>query len=104
MTCSVLVFWSAPALAGGTVAAEADALREWQVPAPVDRIGLPPHVRLPCVRSGLASAAGLLLAAEGAADLGARGADVDVGDPAIAAGGGQESFCMLQPLRKERRR
>src|SRR5690606_27188217 len=42
--------------------------------------------------AGLAAAAGLLLAAEGAADLRARGTDVHVGDAAVAAGGGEESL------------
>jgi two-component system sensor histidine kinase PhoQ len=64
--------------------------------APVDGVGLPAHVGLPGVRAGLAAAAGVLLAAEGAADLGARGADVHVGDAAVAAAGGQEPLGVLQ--------
>jgi hypothetical protein len=52
---------------------------------PVDRVGLAAHVGLPGVGAGLAAAAGVLLAAEGAADLGAAGADVHVGDAAVAA-------------------
>ena len=52
---------------------------------PVDGAGLAAHVGLPGVGARLAAAAGLLLAAEGAADLGARGADVDVGDAAVAS-------------------
>jgi hypothetical protein len=69
---------------------------EVQRPAPaaaravVDRVGRAAHVALPGVGAGLAAAAGLLLAAERAADLGARRADVDVGDAAVGAGGRHE--------------
>src|SRR5262245_50109567 len=58
--------------------AELDALRERQIARPVDRVRLAPHVDLPGVRAGFASPAGVLLAAESAADLGSRGADVHV--------------------------
>ena len=64
---------------------ELHALGQRQGRAVVDRVGGAAHVGLPGVRAGLAAAAGLLLAAEGAADLGARGADIDVGDAAIRA-------------------
>ena len=74
------------------------------VAAPVDGVGLAAHVGLPGIRAGLAAAAGVLLAAEGAADLGARGAEVDVGDAAVAAGGRQERFRVLQPVGEQRRR
>src|SRR5256885_12604550 len=53
-------------------------------------VGGAAHVGLPRVGAGFAAAAGLLLAPEGAADLGARGADVDVGDAAIR--GGEEAL------------
>ena len=56
------------------------ALGERKLGAPVDRVGLAPHVDPPGVRSRLAPASGLLLASEGAADLGPRGAEIDVGD------------------------
>src|SRR5208337_5669740 len=52
----------------------------------VHRARLPAHVALPGVGAALPSASGLLLAAEGAADLGSRRTDVDVGDAAIGAG------------------
>ena len=64
---------------------EIDALRQRQVAAPVHGAGLAPHVGFPRVGTRLATAAGVLLAAERAADLGARRADVDVGDAAIGA-------------------
>src|SRR6478752_10205021 len=64
---------------------ELDALRERQCVGVVDRVRLPAHVRLPCVRTRLAAAAGFLLAAEGAADLGTGRADVDVRDAAVGA-------------------
>jgi hypothetical protein len=71
-----------------------DALRERQVAAVVESAGLAAHVGLPGVGAGLATAAGLFLAAEGAADLGSGGADVDVGDAAVAAvPGGMLALC-----------
>jgi hypothetical protein len=54
---------------------ELDALRERQLLAPVDRIGLAAHVGLPGVGARLATAARFLLAAESTSDLGARRAD-----------------------------
>src|SRR6185312_8700277 len=57
---------------------ELDPLRQRQRVGVVDGVGLAAHVDLPCIRAGLATAAGFLLAAERAADLRARGADVDV--------------------------
>src|SRR6188472_671428 len=83
---------------------ELDALRQRQVLAVVDRAGLPAHVGLPGVGARLAAAAGFLLAAEGAADLGARGADVDVGDAAVAARGGEELLGRAHVEREDRRR
>src|SRR5215207_7378017 len=62
---------------------ELHALRQRQGSAEIDRVGGPAHIGLPGVGAGLAAAAGLLLAAEGAADLGAGRADVAVGDAAI---------------------
>src|SRR5690606_36414915 len=61
---------------------ELDALCQRQRVGVVDGVGLAAHVRAPRIRARLATAAGVLLAAEGAADLGAGGADVDVGDAA----------------------
>src|SRR5262249_45660970 len=49
-------------------------------------------------------AAGVLLAAERATDLGAGGAEVDVSDAAVAAGGGEEGLCTLQAIGEQRRR
>src|SRR5690606_36789760 len=61
---------------------ELDALGQRQRVGVVDGVGLAAHVGAPRVRTRLAATAGLLLAAEGAADLGAGGADVVVGDAA----------------------
>src|SRR5690625_1507118 len=82
---------------------ELDALGERQVVGPVDGVGLPAHVRAPGVRAGFAAAAGVLLAAERAADLGAGGADIDVGDAAVRAGRRQELLRSLQALGEDRR-
>src|SRR5262245_9404733 len=71
---------------------ELNALRQRQVLRPVAGVGLPPHVGLPRIAAGFAAAAGLFLPAERAADLRAAGADVDVGDPAVAAAMAQEGF------------
>ena len=49
--------------------AELNALRQRQIVTPVDRVRLPPHIGFPGIRAGLASAAGFLLASEGAADF-----------------------------------
>ncbi|MDL1901135.1 sigma-70 family RNA polymerase sigma factor, partial [Anaerolineae bacterium CFX9] len=61
-----------------------------QLKTALDR--LPPHVDLPRVGARLAAAARLLLAAERAADLGAGGAHVDVGDAAVGALEAQEAL------------
>src|SRR6185437_16219413 len=58
----------------------------------------------PRVGARLAAAPGFLLATEGAADLRAGGPDVDVRDPAIAAGCGKKRLGGAQALREERRR
>src|SRR5690606_11002499 len=55
---------------------EADALCQGQARAVVHRVGGAAHIGLPRIRAGLATAAGLLLAAERAADLGTGRADI----------------------------
>src|SRR6187200_1416036 len=64
---------------------EADPLGEGKVLRVVNGVGGAAHVGLPGVGAGLAAAAGLLFAPEGATDFGAAGADVDVGDAAVRA-------------------
>jgi hypothetical protein len=71
---------------------ERDALGEGEVLGVVDGVGGAAHVGFPGVGAGFAAAAGLFFAAEGAADFGAAGSDVDVGDAAVGAGGGEEGF------------
>src|SRR5690606_4425328 len=82
---------------------ELDALGQRQRVGVVDRVGLAAHVGAPGVRTGLATATGLLLAAEGTTDLGARGPDVDVGDAAVGAGGRQEGLGALEVGGEDRR-
>src|SRR6185312_5090216 len=82
---------------------ELDSLGERQVARPVDGVGLAAHVGPPGIGARLAAAAGILLPAEGATDLGARGADVDVGDAAVAAGAGEEELGVLQAVGEEGR-
>src|SRR5437867_8149964 len=71
---------------------EPDPLGQRQVAAVVYRVGRAAHVRLPGVGTRLAAAAGLLLAAERAADLGAARPDVHVDDAAVAAGRRHEAL------------
>ena len=73
----------APRPANRTSHVEVHALREGQVTGVVDGVGGAAHVGPPGVGARLAAAAGLLLAAERAADLGTGRADVDVDDAAV---------------------
>src|ERR1700733_15911921 len=57
---------------------EGDALGERELGRVVDGVGRAAHVGTPGVRAGLAAAAGLLLAAESAADLGPPRPDGEV--------------------------
>src|SRR5689334_21351761 len=72
--------------------AEVHTLGERQLRRIVDGVGGAPHVGLPRIRTRLTAAARLLLAAECPADLGARGADVDVGDTAVRTVCGHEAL------------
>ena len=83
---------------------ELDALRQREFFAVVHGLGGAAHVVFPSVAAGLAAAAGFFLAAEGPADLGARGADVDVGDAAVAARGREEQFGLADFVGEDRRR
>src|SRR3546814_9460630 len=58
---------------------ELDALRQRQRFGVVDGVGLSAHVHLPRIRARLAAATGFLFTTESATDLGAGGADIDVG-------------------------
>src|ERR1700722_5601711 len=75
---------------------EFDALGQRQGSGPVDGYGLAAHVSFPRVAAGFASASGFFFASERSADFGAAGADVHVGDTAIAAEGAQECFGVAQ--------
>src|ERR1035441_8510944 len=83
--------------------AEHDALGQWEFLRVVDGGSLAAHVGLPGIAATFASAAGFLLAAKGTADLGATGADVHVGDAAIAAAGGEELFGFSQVVGEDGR-
>src|SRR3954468_3842825 len=82
---------------------EFDALRQGEGVAVVDGAGLAAHVGFPGVGARLAAAARRLLAPEGTADLGTRGTDVDVSDPAVRALGREEEFGLLQVVGEDRR-
>lgn len=66
---------------------ELDPLSERHLLRVIDRTSAPPAILLPGVPSGFATPARGVVAAEGSADLGARGAGVDVDDAAAGAGG-----------------
>ena len=83
---------------------EGHALRERQCLAVVDGVGGAAHIGLPGIGACLAAAAGFLLAAECAADLGARRADIDVGDAAIRADDRDECLGFAQVGGEDRRR
>src|SRR3954447_3219220 len=74
--------------AGRAGSEELDSLGERQIGSVVDGVRRAPHVGLPRVRPRLAAAAGVLLAPECAADLGAGRPEVDVGDAAVRPGRG----------------
>ena len=72
---------------------ELDALGQGQAVAVVNRVGGAAHIGLPGIGAGFTPAAGFLLAPERPADFGAGWADIDVGDAAIRADGGDEEDC-----------
>src|SRR5688572_8232385 len=82
---------------------EPDSLGERQFAAVVDGIGGAAHVGLPGIRAGLTAAAGFLLAAERAADLGAARADVDVDDAAVAAAPRHEALGLANVVGEDAR-
>src|SRR5437868_5124078 len=69
---------------------EADPLRERQIAGVVHRCRRAAHVLLPGIAARFASAAGLLLAAERATDLGPAGADVHIHDATVGSRGTAE--------------
>src|ERR1019366_5873793 len=87
----------------GEGSAEHDALGERVFFRVVDGGSLAAHVGLPGIAATFASAAGFLFAAKGTADLGATGADVHIGDAAIAAAGGEELFGLAQVVGEDGR-
>src|SRR3546814_19680175 len=82
---------------------ELDALRQRQRFGVVDGVGLSAHVHLPRIRARLAAATGFLFTTESATDLGAGGADIDVGNTTIGAGGRKKALGRAQ-VRCENRR
>src|SRR5208282_5049922 len=67
-------------------------------------VGGAAHIGLPGVGARFTAPAGLLLAAEGAADLGARRTDVHIGDAAVRAARRQEQLGLAQIIGEDRRR
>src|SRR6516162_5062080 len=82
---------------------EPHALRERKLDPEIDRVGSPTHIGLPHVGACLATAAGLLLAAKGAADLGSRRPNVHIGDAAVRARRRNKSLCLAHIERKDGR-
>ena len=80
------------------------ALSQRKLAAVVDRARLPSHVRLPGIRAGFPPAARGLLPAKRTTDLGARRADVHIGDAAIRSGRRQEFAGFAQVVREDGRR
>ena len=70
-------------------------LGQRQLGAPVDGVGLSPHIGLPGVRAGLPPPTRLLFATESATDFGTTGPDVHVGDAAVAPSMRQKVFASL---------
>src|SRR5215204_3027805 len=81
---------------------KADPLGQRQIIAIIDGVGRPPHIGPPAVRTALPPAAGLLLTAERATDLGARRPDIDVGDAAVRPGGRNETLGFFHVVCKNR--
>src|ERR1700722_14252090 len=81
---------------------ELHALSQGKFAGIIDGVGTSAHVGLPRVRTGFPSAAGLLLAAERATDLGARRADVHIRDATIRLG--QEALGLAQVVGEDGRR
>jgi ubiquinone/menaquinone biosynthesis C-methylase UbiE len=82
--------------AESTLSTKHDSLRQGEVFRKIDGNSLAAHVSLPSVAAALAAATGFFFAAEGAADFRAAGADVHIGDAAIAAAGGEELFGLAE--------
>src|SRR5439155_174267 len=82
---------------------ERDPLRERHVSGAVDRRGHAAHVGLPRVAAALASAAGVLFAAERATDFRAAGPGVHVGESAVATARTEEAFRFAQIVGEDRR-
>lgn len=83
---------------------ELDALGQRERAAIVDGVDRTPHIGFPRVGSGLASAAGLFLATEGATNFRAGWADIDVGNAAIGATHRQKFFRFAQVVGEDGRR
>src|SRR3981081_2503499 len=82
---------------------EPHALRKRQLFSIAYRVGGPAHVGLPAVGARFAPSPGFFFAAEGAADLGSGGSDVDVGDAAVRSRRGQETLGLAQVEREDGR-
>ena len=81
---------------GASTGVEGNSLSQRKIAGIVDGVCGPAHIVFPRVRAGFPSAAGILFATERTTDLGAAGADIDVGDAAIGSRGTQELFRLAQ--------
>src|SRR5436190_17692066 len=70
--------------AAGIVNSKLDSLRQRKLRGKINRVRLAAHITFPGIAPAFASAAGIFLAAESAANFGATRTGVDVCDPAIA--------------------
>src|SRR5205814_8963540 len=81
-----------------------DPLGQRQFARKINRVRLPAHVALPGIAPAFAATAGFLLATERAADFGATGAGIRVGNSTITSGGAHEFFRLTHVVSKDRRR
>lgn len=86
----------------GLTDVEGHPLGQGQGRAIVQRIGSPPHIGLPRIRAAFAPTAGFLFAPKSPADFGTRGADVHIGNAAIAATGRKEGFRLAHVIGEDR--
>src|SRR5262249_29173438 len=83
-------------------AAELNSLRQRQLAGKVDRVRLPAHVIFPAIAAAFATATGIFLAAERAADLRTARAGVHVRNSAIASDGTYEFLSFAHVVGEDR--
>ena len=73
-----------------------DPLGKRQLLGPIDGVGLPSHIRLPGIRTGLSASTRFLFPTKCATNLRTRGSNIHIGNAAIASLSGQKPFGMSQ--------